>query len=144
MSVFEKIYFIFDVNSVSSTYSLYKITNGDDQKVTKNTIYCEICIICPLIGKWSILYIIQKYYKKYQNIFAKTRVLFKTFFGQILDLVHNKVQSSSFNLQSCLDSNYSTNKARPLLEPASSHQHNTQSAPNFALLLSKNKFSVKI
>ena len=57
MSVFEKIYFIFDVNSVSSTYSLYKITNGDDQKVTKNTIYCEICIICPLIGKWSILYI---------------------------------------------------------------------------------------
>ena len=81
MSVFEKIYFIFDVNSVSSTYSLYKITNGDDQKVTKNTIYSEICIICPQIGKWSILYIIQKYYKKYQNIFAKTRVLFKTFFG---------------------------------------------------------------
>ena len=79
--IWENIFYIFDVNSVSSTYSLYKITNGDDQKVTKNTIYSEICIICPQIGKWSILYIIQKYYKKYQNIFAKTRVLFKTFVG---------------------------------------------------------------
>ena len=25
-----------------------KITNGDDVKVTRNTIYSEICIICPL------------------------------------------------------------------------------------------------
>ena len=30
------------------------------RKVTKNTIYSKICIICPYRGKWSILYVIQK------------------------------------------------------------------------------------
>ena len=85
MSVFEKIYFIFDVNSVSSTYSLYKITNGDDQKVTKNTIYCEICIICPQIGKWSILYITVQ---MFAEIFSITHNISinpnRTFIGKVV------------------------------------------------------------
>ena len=68
LSIVDNIYFTFDVNSVNSTYSLYKITNGDDQKVTKNTIYCEICIICPQIGKWSILYITVQMFADIFNI----------------------------------------------------------------------------